>query len=258
MATAACSTTGGSDVTGSIASAPSSSTPRTEAEWRRSLDMWGDRYKRNPNDVEAAIGYARALRATEQRAQAVAVLEQASIRNPNEMPLLGAYGRALADAGQYQQALDALGKAHTPDNPDWRILNAQGAVLDQMGRHADAQRHYTAALKIVPEEPSILSNLALSYVLVETSSRPRQRSVVRSRSRLPGRRFGKYLLWSWDCRVASTRPKRSHAPICRPARRKPMLLTCGRCSPSRVIGNRRRRAQSPLRAPLIGKADPSD
>ena len=167
LATAACSTTGGSDVTGSIASAPSTSTPRTEAEWRRSLDMWGDRYKRDPNDVEAAIGYARALRATEQRAQAVAVLEQASIRNPNEMPLLGAYGRALADAGQYQQALDALGKAHTPDNPDWRILNAQGAVLDGSGRHADAQRHYTAALKIVPEEPSILSNLALSYVLMK-------------------------------------------------------------------------------------------
>lgn len=160
-------TTGGSeDVTGSIA-ASSTATPRTEAEWRRSLEIWGDRYKSNPNDAEAAIGYARALRATEQRAQAVAVLEQASIRNPNHMQLLGAYGRALADAGQYQQALDALSKAHTPDNPDWRILNAQGAVLDQMGRHADAQKHYTAALKIVPDEPSILSNLALSYVLMK-------------------------------------------------------------------------------------------
>ena len=33
-------------------------------------------------DGDAAIAYARALRATDQRAQAVAVLEQASIRNP--------------------------------------------------------------------------------------------------------------------------------------------------------------------------------
>ena len=79
------------------------------------------------------------------------------------MPLLGAYGRALADAGQYPQALDALDRAHTPDNPDWRILNVQGAVLDQMGRHAEAQRHYASALKIVPDEPSVLSNLGLSY-----------------------------------------------------------------------------------------------
>ena len=136
LATAACTTTGSEDITGSISAPPGA---QSDAEWRRDLAMWGDRYKRNPNDADAAIGYARALRATEQRAQAVAVLEQATIRNPNSMPLLGAYGRALADAGRYQQALDALGKAHTPDNPDWRILNAQGAVLDQMGRHSEAQ-----------------------------------------------------------------------------------------------------------------------
>ena len=83
------------------------------------------------------------------------------------MPLLGAYGRALADAGDYEQALDVLGRAHTPDNPDWRILNAQGAVLDELGRHAEAQRHYSAALKIVPNEPSVLSNLGLSYALTK-------------------------------------------------------------------------------------------
>ena len=95
------------------------------------------------------------------------MLEQASMRNPHDMPLLGAYGRALADAGDYNQALSVLGRAHTPDNPDWRILNAQGAVLDQLGRHAEAQRHYSAALKIVPDEPSILSNLGLSYALTK-------------------------------------------------------------------------------------------
>ena len=83
------------------------------------------------------------------------------------MPLLGAYGRALADAGDYNQALDVLGRAHTPDNPDWRILNAQGAVLDQLGRHAKAQRHYSAALRIMPGDPSVLSNLGLSYALTK-------------------------------------------------------------------------------------------
>ena len=79
--------------------------------------------------------------------------------------MLGAYGRALAEAGNYDQALEVLDRAHTPDQPDWHILSAQGAVLDQMGRHADAQRHYLTALKIAPDEPSILSNLGLSYAL---------------------------------------------------------------------------------------------
>jgi Flp pilus assembly protein TadD len=162
LTVAGCKTTGG-DVTGSIGH--HASAPVSEADWRHELDVWGARYRANPNDAEAAIAYARALRATEQRAQAVAVLEQASIRNPHNMKLSGAYGRALAEAGQYAQALNALGRAHTPDNPDWRILNAQGAVLDQMGRHAEAQRHYSSALKIVPNEPSVLSNLGLSYAL---------------------------------------------------------------------------------------------
>jgi Flp pilus assembly protein TadD len=160
-----CSNIGAPETTASIAK--TGATPRTEAEWRQSLDQLGARYRENPGDADAAIGYARALRATDQRAQAVAVLEQATIRNPRHMALLGAYGRALAEAGQYQQALEALGRAHTPDNPDWRILNAQGAVLDQMGRHGEAQRHYATALKIVPNEPSVLSNLGLSYLLAK-------------------------------------------------------------------------------------------
>jgi len=173
-------TTGNNDVTGSIggsgnsgtsASASNVPTPRSEAEWRRSLDIWGGRYKEDPGNVEAAMNYAKALRATGQRAQAVAVLEQASMRNPHEMPLLGAYGRALADAGDYDQALKVLDRAHTPDNPDWRILNAQGAVLDQLGRHDEAQRHYSSALKIVPGEPSVLSNLGLSYALTKDLKR---------------------------------------------------------------------------------------
>lgn len=164
---AGCKTTG-DDTTGSISA---QGAPPTEAQWRQSLDAWGERYKKDPGDAQAAMAYARALRATEQTAQAVAVLEQSTMRNPHNMALLGAYGRALAAAGQYPQALDALSRAHTPDNPDWRILNAQGAVLDQMGRHVEAQRLYATALKIVPDEPSILSNLGLSYALTRDLKR---------------------------------------------------------------------------------------
>jgi Flp pilus assembly protein TadD len=170
LTAAGCSLTGGGgDTTGSIGTAQA---PRGgDADWQRAVEVWGNRYREKPSDVDAAVGYARALRGTGQRAQAVAVLEQASIRNPQNTTLLGAFGRALADAGQYPQALDALGRAHTPDNPDWRILNAQGAVLDQMDRHVDAQRYYESALKIVPDEPSVLSNLGLSYTLMKDLKR---------------------------------------------------------------------------------------
>jgi Flp pilus assembly protein TadD len=132
---------------------------------RRGLDYWGERYRTQPREPVVAINYAQALRGIGQRAQAVAVLEQATIHNPSNMELLGSYGRALADVGNHEQALDVLNRSHTPDRPDWRILNVQGAVLDQLGRHQDAQRYYATALRIMPEEPSVLSNLGLSYAL---------------------------------------------------------------------------------------------
>jgi Flp pilus assembly protein TadD len=145
--------------TGSI----TQSTP--DADPRREAQAWSERYSKNQKDPEAGIRYAQALRATGQRAQAVAVLEQSSLNNPHNAAVLGAYGRALADTGQFAQALDVLSRAHTPDQPDWRILSVQGVVLDQMGRHQEARRHYIAALKIVPDEPSVMSNLGLSYAL---------------------------------------------------------------------------------------------
>ena len=174
LSTGGCTTTGSGDTTGSIG-APSS--PRTDGEWRQSAETWGERYRANKSDPEAAIKFAQALRATGQRAQAVAVLEQATMANTSNQKLLGAYGRALADVGNYGQALEVLGRAHTPDNPDWRILNVQGAVLDQLGRHTEARRYYASALKIVPNEPSVLSNLGLSYAL--NKELPRAETILR-------------------------------------------------------------------------------
>jgi Flp pilus assembly protein TadD len=162
IAVAGCQTTQPMEMTGSAAVAAA---PHNDADWRRSAEAWGERHRANPHDPEAAINYAQALRGNGQRSQAVAVLEQASIQNPKHMALLGAYGRALADVGNYKQALEVLNRAHQPEQPDWRILSVQGAVLDQMGRHEEAQRYYGTALRIVPDEPSVLSNLGLSYAL---------------------------------------------------------------------------------------------
>ena len=151
--------------TGSTAAAPSAQA--TPADPRQAMQAWGERYRANPRDPATAIGYAQALRAVGQRAQAVAVLEQTSMHNSGNMELAGAYGRALADVGKYDQALDVLNRAHTPDRPDWRILNVTGVVLDQLGRHDEAQNHYASALRMMPDEPAILSNLGLSYILAK-------------------------------------------------------------------------------------------
>jgi Flp pilus assembly protein TadD len=126
-----------SDITGSIT--PSSrSEPAPDADPRTAEQAYGDRYRANPKDADAALAYGQALRANGQRAQAAAVLEQATINNPGNKALLAAYGRALAD---------------------------------------NARRYYESALKIVPNEPSVLSNLGLSYML--TKDLPKAEQVLR-------------------------------------------------------------------------------
>lgn len=163
--------------TGSIdASAPADTA-------RRDIGRLATRYEKDPGDIATAMAYAQALRATDQGAQATAVLQQTALRNPKNPAVLAAYGKSLAEVGRYGEAAEVLRNAHSPANPDWRVLSAQGAVADQMGDHAQAQRYYEAALKIVPGEPAVMSNLGLSYALARRL--PEAESTLRQASNDP-------------------------------------------------------------------------
>lgn len=176
-----CQTSGPSDITGSLGDKAEAG---SATDSRRDLETLGERNRANPKDADVALRYAKALRAGGQRAQAVAVLEQATIANPGNRTLLAGYGRALADNGNFQQAFDVLGRAHSPEDPDWRILSAQGAALDQLGRFEEARQYYTSALKIAPDEPTVLSNLGLSYVL--SKDLPKAEETLRRANARPG------------------------------------------------------------------------
>jgi len=156
-----CQTTDPTEITGSLGGKPAN----RATDPRRDVEALRDRYRANPKDPDLALNYAKALRAAGERSQAVAVLEQATIADPSNKALLAGYGRALMDNGNFQQAFDVLSRAHSPEDPDWRILSVQGAALDQLGRYEEARQYYASALRIAPDEPSVLSNLGLSYVL---------------------------------------------------------------------------------------------
>ena len=175
------------EITGSI-SRPSASTaaaaPRSEESWRAQAEEWGRRYDEKPGDKEVSLNYARALRALDQRQQAVAVLQSAALKAPKDTEILAAYGKALAENGDLQQAQQVLSRAHSPERPDWRVLSALGAVSDQMGDHAGAQNLYAAALKIQPEDAGVLSNLGLSLAL--SRKLPEAEATLRRAVELPG------------------------------------------------------------------------
>ena len=215
-----------SDVTG-VADLEVRRRGRIPTDPRRAVEVYGERYRANPKDADAALAYGQALRATGQRAQAAAVLEQATIANPGNKALLGGLRPRARRQRQFQQAFDVLSRAHTPDNPDWRILSVQGTALDQMGRHDEARRYYASALKIVPDEPSVLSNLGLSYVL--TRELPQGRGDAAARLwQHAGRRAGAAEPRAGGRPAGPLRRGRDHRarPTCRPTRRRPTSPIC--------------------------------
>lgn len=165
LAGAGCQSRSGlGDITGSIGRSATTQ-PQSSAEWAAESDRWGKRYEANPRDRDAAFNYARALRALDQNAQALAILQKAVLVHSNDLEMLGAYGRSLAENGRLKEAEDVLSRAHSPERPDWRVLSAQGTVADQLGDNARAQQLYHAALKLAPGEPTVMSNLGLSLAL---------------------------------------------------------------------------------------------
>ena len=135
------------------------------AEAMREVSAWSSAYQRNPDDRQVIIGFANALRRNGQNEQAMAVLRTAIIKHGSDREIASAYGKILAMNGNLQEALNVLQNAQTPATPDWRLLSAEGAVHDQMGNPQRARALYNQALKIVPEEPTVLNNLGLSFLL---------------------------------------------------------------------------------------------
>ncbi len=166
LSLAGCSTTSKDRMTtGSIPKLDKPVEQMDTNEIRAATDRVGQAYEKNPRDPVNGVNYANLLRMNGRDAQALAVMQQVAIANPDDRNVLAAYGKAQAATGQLQQALDTIGRAQTPDRPDWRLISAEGAILDQMGRPNDARQRYRDALDIQPNEPSVLSNLGMSYLL---------------------------------------------------------------------------------------------
>ncbi len=137
----------------------------TSGELQGAAVSLGQSYARNPGDKPVAMKYAAVLQMNGDAEQSLAVMRKLAIAYPKDREVLAAYGKALAANGQLEPALDAVRRAQTPEYPDWRLASAEGAILDQLGQKDEARQKYRKALELKPNEPSVLSNLGMSYVL---------------------------------------------------------------------------------------------
>jgi len=126
---------------------------------------WGARYDSDRGDIGAAVSFAKNLRSMGGAKQAVTLLKDVVMKAPDNPDVLAEYGKALTAADRAADGLPFLARAAQMSSRDWTILSAYGVALDQTGDHATARNMYQAALDISPANPTIESNLAMSYVL---------------------------------------------------------------------------------------------
>ncbi|NWG45898.1 MAG: tetratricopeptide repeat protein, partial [Alphaproteobacteria bacterium] len=144
--------------------------PAVEEDRFAAANYWGTRFQDNPLDLGAAINYSAALRAIDSADQAMRIMARLAPANSTNPSLLAEYGKTLAATGKYPEALNVLAQASALAPYDWKILSAEGVVLDQIGEHERARSRYDSALKLAPQNPVVLNNLAMSFLLTEETA----------------------------------------------------------------------------------------
>lgn len=153
-----------------LSAAPSATAKAMDAadsrtELQKATEYWGQAYAKSPRDAQAALNYARNLKALGEKRQALAVLQQATAVHGTNRAIIGEYGRLALDLDQVSIAQKLLEQADDPTNPDWKVISARGTVLAKQSKYRDAIPFYEKALALAPDQSSVLNNLALAHAM---------------------------------------------------------------------------------------------
>jgi Flp pilus assembly protein TadD len=138
--------------------------PQTELQ--KATMYWGQEYAKKPTDLQAALSYARDLKAMGEKQKALAVLQQASMLHDTSRELAGEYGRLALELDQVGAANQLLAVADDPTKPDWRVISARGTVMAKQGKYSDAIPFYERALTLSQNNPTVMNNLAMAYAMM--------------------------------------------------------------------------------------------
>ena len=136
-----------------------------KAELAKATTYWQKEFANNPRNIDAAVNYAKNLKAMGEKDRAIAVLQQASMYNSDHKGLASEYGRLALESDQTALAEKLLARAEDPLKPDWKVISAHGAALAKQGRHREAVPMFERALALSPDNPSILNNLGMAQAM---------------------------------------------------------------------------------------------
>ncbi|MDP1777198.1 MAG: tetratricopeptide repeat protein [Brevundimonas sp.] len=152
-------------------SAPTSARQPANAEVRAAYDradplsrqiFWSDQAEIDPMDPIAGVKAAQALRELGRFDQAAEMAGKVLLVQPANVEAMLEAGRAHIARGQAFYGIAALEGARNARPGDWRASSLLGAAYEQVRRPDDARAAWAQALVLSPDNPDVLSNIAMS------------------------------------------------------------------------------------------------
>ena len=124
--------------------------------------FWAHEIDVDPADATAGVRLAAALRALGQYPEAAQSAQRVLTAQPDNLDALLELARAFVGQGQGFYAIDPAKHAQTLAAGDWRPLSLLGVAYDQIHRNDDAAAAWRQALALSPDNPAVLSNMAMA------------------------------------------------------------------------------------------------
>jgi Flp pilus assembly protein TadD len=124
--------------------------------------FWTDQAEINPMDPVAGVKAAQALRELGRFDQAAEMAGKVLLVQPANVEAMLEAGRAHIARGQAFYGIAALEGARNARPGDWRAWSLLGAAYEQVRRPEDARAAWAQALAISPDNPDVLTNMAIS------------------------------------------------------------------------------------------------
>jgi Flp pilus assembly protein TadD len=127
----------------------------------RSL-FWTEQSEINPLDPVAGVKAAQALRELGRYNEAADAAERVLLVQPDNVEAMLEVGRGHIARGHAFYGVAALERARDARPTDWRAWSLLGTAYEQVRRSQDAQAAWAQALTLSPDNPDVLTNMAIS------------------------------------------------------------------------------------------------
>ena len=124
--------------------------------------FWTEQAEINPMDPVAGVRAAQAMRELGRHQEAAELAERVLLVQPENVEAMLEVGRGHIARGQAFYGIATLERARDARPQDWRAWSLLGTAYEQVRRSQDAQAAWAQALTLSPDNPDVLTNMAMS------------------------------------------------------------------------------------------------